>query len=175
MARLTADQWKSARVKWESDPTLTFGVIAAELGVSRVAVSKRAGVEKWERVNDLATLAKLAHARSDAREVTAKVTVEVTEETIDARDAAVDLRADVIDRHKADLAQHRRLHTAEEMAADLEAGKRAKIAIEVVALRHKAERAAYGLDDVGPSSQSAVDAGADVLASLLRKHKAASQ
>ena len=172
MARLTADQWKAARIKWESDPSLTFEDIAKDNGVSRVAVSKKAAAEKWERVNDLQTLAKLAHARSDAREVTAKVTAQVTPETIDARDAAVDLRADVLDRHKADLARHRILHTDEVMAADLEAGRRAKISMEVLALRHKAERAAYGLDEASnaPSSQS--DAGMETLASLMRKHKA---
>ena len=173
MARLSADQWKAARIKWESDPSLTFEDIAKDNGVSRVAISKRANSEKWERVNDLQTLAKLAHARSDAREVTAKVSAQVTPETIDAREAAVDLRADVLDRHKADLARHRHLHTDEAMATDLEAGRRAKISMEVLALRHKAERSAYGLDEASTVASSQNDAGMETLASLMRKHKAA--
>lgn len=173
MARLTADQWKAARIKWESDPSLTFEDIGKANGVSRVAVSKKAAAEKWERVNDLQTLAKLAHARSDAREVTAKVSSQVTPETIDAREAAVDLRADVLDRHKADLARHRTLHTDEAMAADMEAGRRAKISMEVLALRHKAERSAYGLDEASNVANSQNDSGMETLASLMRKHKAA--
>lgn len=173
MARLTADQWKAARIKWESDPSLTFEDIGKDNGVSRVAVSKKAAAEKWERVSDLQTLAKLAHARSDAREVTSKVSSQVTPETIDARDAAVDLRADVLDRHKADLARHRHLHADEAMAADLEAGKRAKISMEVLALRHKAERSAYGLDEASTVASSQNYAGMETLASLMRKHKAA--
>ena len=173
MARLTAEQWKAARIKWESDPSLTFEDIGKDNGVSRVAVSKKAASEKWERVNDLQTLAKLAHARSDAREVTSKVSSQVTPETIDARDAAVDLRADLLDRHKADLARHRHLHTDEAMAADLEAGRRAKISMEVLVLRHKAERSAYGLDEASTISSSQNDAGMETLANLIRKHKAA--
>lgn len=151
MPRLTKDQWAAARIKWESDPSLTFEALAGELKVSRVAVSKRASTDGWQRTTDLRTLAQLAHAKSDAREVTAKVSPEVTRETIAARDAAVDLRADVIDRHKADLARHRTLHSDEEQAADLEACKRAKMSMEALTLRHKAERAAYGLDEAAVS------------------------
>lgn len=147
MPRLTADQWAAARVKWESDPTITFEAVGQLMGVSRVAVSKRASAEGWERVTDLHTLAQLAHARSDAREVAAKVTPELTPETIDARNAAVDLRADIIDRHKADMARHRVLHSDAAQAEDLEACKRAKLSIEVLAIRHKIERDAYGLNE----------------------------
>lgn len=147
MPRLTRDQWAAARIKWEADPKLTFEAVGVLMGVSRVAVSKRASSEGWERITDMHTLAQLAHARSDAREVTAKVTPELSPETIDARNAAVDLRADVIDRHKADMARHRALHNDEAQAEDLEACKRAKLSIEVLAIRHKVERDAYGLNE----------------------------
>jgi transcriptional regulator with XRE-family HTH domain len=169
MPRLTQDQWAAARIKWEADPTLTFEALGQELGVSRVAVSKRASNEGWERVTDLRTLAQLAHAKSDAREVTAKVTPEVTRERASARDDAVDLRADVIDRHKADLARHRTLHSDEEQAADFEAGRRAKITMEVLSLRHKAERAAYGLDEAATTQ---APAGPDWTALVRQKSDA---
>jgi len=145
--RLTVDQWAAARIKWESDPTVTFEAVGLLMGVSRVAVSKRAKSDGWERITDLRTLAQLAHARSDAREVTAKVAPELSSATINARDAAVDLRADIIDRHKADMARHRALHSDDRQAEDLEACKRAKLSIEVLAIRHKVERDAYGLNE----------------------------
>ena len=53
----------------------------------------------------------------------------------------------MLDRHKADMAQHRALHKDADQARDLEACKSAKLSIEVLAIRHKVERDAYGLND----------------------------
>lgn len=146
MPRLTADQWAAARVKWEADPTLTFAALAGELGCSHVAVSMRSKKEHWQRCPDLRTLAELAHAESDAREA-AKLTPQLSPESAKTRAAAVDLRADVIDRHKADWAEHRQHFGIGDIAADFDTGKSAKISAEMLSIRQKGERAAYGLDE----------------------------
>jgi transcriptional regulator with XRE-family HTH domain len=51
MARLSKEQWEAARIRWESDLSLSFEALANSLGVSKAAVvqfSKRNG---WSRGN----------------------------------------------------------------------------------------------------------------------------
>jgi hypothetical protein len=71
-----------------------------------------------------------------------------------AIEAAEDIRADVIERHRADWAEHRTHFKTGDIAAEFELGKSAKISAEMLAIRQKGERAAYGLDD-GETSQKA--------------------
>lgn len=49
MARLTKQQWAEARAQWEGDSAMTFGQLAAALGVSRPGVSKTAASEGWTK------------------------------------------------------------------------------------------------------------------------------
>lgn len=149
MPRLSADLWAAARIKWEADPTLTFVTLGKELGLSDEGVRKRCKAEQWERRPDLRTLADLAHARSDAREVGAKVGAKVGSPTSKSRDAAVDIRADVIDRHKADWAEHRQHFTIGAIAKNFDLGKSAKISSEMLLNRQKGECDAYGLNAAG--------------------------
>ena len=97
-----------------------------------------------------------AHFKADRRELDAKLDGQLDAgsskvPTAASAAAAEDLRADVIERHRADWSEHRKLFTLQEIKDDFEQGKAAKISAEMLALRQKGERAAYGLDAVdGP-------------------------
>ncbi len=156
MSRLTPEQWAAARAKWEADAALSHADIAADLGVSRQAVAKRAAAEGWARAPELADLAKRAHLKADRRQVAGLVAGPVdsaTEKsTLATREAAEDIRADVIERHRADWAEHRTHFRIADIAEDFDLGKRAKISAEMLKIRQQGEREAYGLDAVQQSS-----------------------
>lgn len=154
MPRLTADQWAAARIRWEADPALTFGALAGSLGVSHAAVGQRARKDGWQRTPDLRSIADRAQLKADVRE-RAKLSPHLSDESTKTatRELAEDIRADVIERHRADWAEHRTCFKIGDIAADFETGKSAKISAEMLAIRQKGERAAYGLDD-GATSQA---------------------
>lgn len=49
MARLMKEQWAEARAWWESDPAVSFQMIATKYGCSRPAVGQKAESEGWAR------------------------------------------------------------------------------------------------------------------------------
>lgn len=154
--RPTKDAWAEARQLWETDPQQTFESIAAGMGVSRPAVSNKAKKDGWERKKTLRQIVERAQIQAD--KVTTKLSdvAGVTLKT--ATEAAIDVRADVLERHRSDWAQHRALFTLEEISADFDSGKKAKISAEMLMIRQKGERAAYGLDagDVAKSEFEAL-------------------
>lgn len=165
MARLNADQWQDARQAWEADPTLTFESLAEKLGLSRQAVSKKAKGDGWTKVGSLRKVAERAQLKADGKVAqvagaTGKKDQEATFE------ASVEIRADVIDRHRSDWAEHRKLFTLSEIKKEFEAGKQAKISAEMLAIRQKGERAAYGLEDAGSTPPGG--SSAEVLAELVK-------
>jgi predicted transcriptional regulator len=142
--RPTKDAWEAARHKWEADPSETFESVSQTLGVSRPAVSKRASAEGWERVQSLHQIIEKAHLQAD------KVTAKLSEVTgVSAKttvETAIDIRAQLLDTHRADWTEHRSLFTLDSILEDFDNGKKAKISAEMLTLRQKGERAAYGLD-----------------------------
>lgn len=155
MARLTADQWRQARQKYESDPTASHETIAEQYGVTRQAVSKKAKADGWSKVGALrqvveraqlkadAKVAKVAQEGSKVAAATAKTDRQVT------LDASVEIRAEVIGRHRQDWAEHRKHFDLAAVRKDFEVGKKAKISAEMLLIRQKGERAAYGLEESG--------------------------
>lgn len=154
MARLTADQWKQARQRWEADPALTFEALADKLTVSRQAISKKAKADGWAKVASLRDVVEKAQFRADTK-VANKVAAQVAQvagataksDATATYDESVDIRADVIDRHRVDWAEHRREFAIAEIKTNFENGKKAKISAEMLLIRQKGERAAYGLED----------------------------
>lgn len=71
-AKMTPTQWKKAKRLWEADPREGFAWLVRELSlpVSRVAVSKRAKVEGWQ---------KQEHPKGLANEVASESGTEVTQ------------------------------------------------------------------------------------------------
>lgn len=149
MPRLTKDQWAEARVQWEADPTLTFESLGKTLAVSREAVGQRARKDGWQRDPSLHDVARRAQFKADQREASSKVPAEVPGGRLktDSRALAEDIRADVIERHRADWAEHRQLFATSDIAANFEIGKSAKISAEMLSIRQRGERDAYGLSE----------------------------
>lgn len=156
MARLTVEQWAEARLMWESDIAVTFEDVAEQFGCTPAAVGQKAKKEGWERHPDLRSVTERAQIKADA-----KTLAQTLDETLAgkykkaAREAAEDIRADIIHRHRADWAGHRKLFGMEEIKADFNEGKSAKISAEMILIRQRGERAAYGMDE-GDTSQAIV-------------------
>lgn len=144
MPRLTADQWAAARIKWEADPTVTFTELGKALGVSEAAVRQRAKSESWMKTGAMRGIVERAHIKADAK---LRPNFDGEVQKAGAIEAAEDIRADVIERHRADWAGHRQHFKTGDIAADFDVGKSAKISAEMLLIRQKGERAAYGLDD----------------------------
>lgn len=165
MARLTADQWQEARQRWEADPTLTFEALADQLKLSRQAVSKKAKGDGWSKVGALRQVVEKAQFKADGK--VAQVAGATTKKDQQATfEASVEIRADVIDRHRVDWAEHRKHFLMADIKKDFESGKKAKISAEMLMIRQKGERAAYGLEETGNGTGNA--SNADVLAELVK-------
>lgn len=165
MARLTTSQWLEARQKWEADPSLTFEALADQIKLSRQAVSKRANAQGWAKVGALRQVVERAQFKADGK--VAQVAGATTKKDGAATfEASVEIRADVIDRHRVDWAEHRKNFTIAEVKADFENGKKAKISAEMLLIRQKGERAAYGLDDAAAAPPASA---AELLAELVEK------
>ena len=140
MARLTADTWESVRAEREAGST--FDSLAAKYGVSKTAIIKRSKSEGWGDGKDLGAAIR--------RKVTEKVAGAVTpgnpKKRAEAIDAAASRAAAVVERHKADWEEHRTKFGV--VAENFEECKHAKISAEMITIRQRSERAAYGLDDV---------------------------
>jgi hypothetical protein len=152
--RPSADAWTAARLRWEADPTETFESIAKWMGeqgspVSRVAASKRAAKEAWARPTNLAQINEQAQLQADAK-VSPKPS-EVSDETLKktAEQAAVQVRAAVLELQREDWKLHRESFTLESVVGNFEKGKEAKISAEMLAIRHRGEREAYGMEVKG--------------------------
>jgi hypothetical protein len=165
MARLTADQWQDARQQWEADLSLTFEALADKLQLSRQAVSKKAKSDSWSKVGSLRVVAERAQLKADGK--VAQVAGATTKKDQAATfEASVEIRADVIDRHRSDWAEHRKHFKMVELHKDFENGKKAKITAEMLMIRQKGERAAYGLEEV--SNPAAGVSNAEILAELAK-------
>lgn len=139
MARLTKDQWETVRAEREAGSS--FPELATKWGVSHQAIQKQAKAGKWGDGSDVAEVIR----RKVAEKVAGVVAGCNPQKKAQALDAAAQIAADVVERHRADTAMHRERFGA--VPVDFEEGKHAKISIEVILLRIKAERASYGLDD----------------------------
>lgn len=151
--RPSVETWLSARQQWEADPAQTHESIAKMVGVTRAAVQKRADKEKWERPQSLRDINRKAQLQADKKVAlqlpeVAGVTGKNTEQ------AAIDVRSAVLESHRKDWIEHRRLFTLQHIAEDFNEGKKAKISAEMTILRQRGERAAYGLEDAGGSGGS---------------------
>jgi len=156
MARLTKDQWLEARQQWEADPTISYAALAERIGVSDVAVLKAAKREGWVKSGSLASINRAAHIKADAAiQVTPQVSDtanhEVSAQTSKkplpaSTELSTDLRAKLIQSHRAEWRKHASLYPLEGIKEDFGLGKSAKISSEMLSIRQKAERIAWGMD-----------------------------
>jgi hypothetical protein len=146
--RPTKVVWHTARQRWEADPTETFQSIAAHVGVSRQAVCKHAEQEGWLRLTDLEEINERAQISADS-----KVAQVDGAGVKSVEQAAVDVRANVLLRHRTDWTKHRELFSLEKISEHFETGKQAKISAEMLMLRQRGERDAYGITDTAAPAE----------------------
>lgn len=160
--RLSRDDWAAARVKWESDPEATDTSVADLFGVTRQAVAGKRERDGWAKVGVLQAVQQRAQLMAD------KTCANIALGNIksDSVDLAVEIRADVIERHRGDWAEHRKHFTISGIASDFDLGKSAKIAAEMIKIRQDGERKAYGLDDATNTPATNI---ADAMAELAKK------
>ena len=139
MPRLTADQW--AIIRAEREAGASFGDLAARFGVSKAAVSKASKREGWGDGSDVGEIIR----RKVTEKVTGVVTAETARHKAEIIDAAAEKGAEVIRLQRDDWERHRNHFGS--VPADLDAGKLAKLSAEMLAIRQKAERIAWGLDE----------------------------
>ena len=153
MARLTVDQWESARAKRETGAS--FSDLAREFGVSYQAIQKRAKAEDW----------------SDGKDIEADIRRKVVEKVVgvvvgcnpkkkaEEIDAEAERRAAVITRHRIEwivstevldkaIATSKAAAKFGEKKIAFEDLKAAKIAAEARRIIQDGERKAWGLDVV---------------------------
>lgn len=141
-ARPDRDAWALARSLWESDSSQTFEAIAKRVDVTRAAVSKRAKQEGWTRPSNLKEISEAAQVQADSQVAPQLLEVDGAR----AKRDAIHVRSVVLARHRTDWVEHRRHFPLSRIAEDFEAGKQAKISAEMLLLRQRGEREAYGIE-----------------------------
>jgi predicted DNA-binding protein YlxM (UPF0122 family) len=125
MPPLTRQQWQQARIEWESNPDLTITELAKRYGVARNTVYERIKREGWRKAN-------IDDCKKNG-----------------PLPQSVQLYADNVERllecHRHEWEEHRSLFELGAIAMNFELGKAAKISAEMLAIRQKAERMAWGL------------------------------
>jgi len=136
MPPLTKQQWQQARVEWESNPDLTIAELARRYNVSRNAVVERKQKEGWRK----------AGIDDCKKEGPLPQSLQAYAENVDA----------ILQLHRQEWAQHRELYGIDAIAENFELGKAAKISAEMLAIRQKAEREAWGLNERESETQEIV-------------------
>lgn len=138
MPRLPQATWQQIRAERETGAS--FGDLAARYDVTKSAIVKRAKAEAWGDGTDVqAEIRRRAIAK-----VTAKFTGDRTKKR-EVIEAAADSAADLIARQRKDWEEHRLKYG--QLQTDFELAKLAKISAEMLMIRQKGERLAWGLED----------------------------
>lgn len=108
-----------------------------------------AGKQGWVKSGSLDSINRAAHIRADALEVTQKVTGETGKRPLpESVDQSTELRSKLIQSHRAEWRKHAGMFPLELIKEDYKKhGTAGKISAEMLAIRQKAERIAWGMDD----------------------------
>lgn len=154
MARKPVD-WERVRAAYEvGGPAASFRALGEKFGVSHTAVRKRADAEGWKQ--DLEP----AIQRATTAKVSGVVSTGNPQKQQEAIEAEAAVRAEVIQRHRAEWRQVAALRqeamklrlgtdgrpTNDGVGAAFNAAKLAKITAELTAIQQAGERKAYRLD-----------------------------
>lgn len=185
MARLTAEQWSEIRAEWEASPKVGVAWLAKESGgrwdVTRQAIHLRRTAERWLKRGTLAGLVEKAQLAADVGSsvsggsLTGNFTRPLTgssvknsepapvspeseaEQSGAAEQIAVDLRAKLIERHRAEWGLARQLVYDAAKAKDFDRAKLGKITSEALRIVQEGERKAWGLDALNGDVASMTD------------------
>lgn len=147
--RLTASEWLEARQAWESEQSLTFMALSERCGVSVQAVSKMAAKQGWVKSGSLDSINRAAQIRADRAEVESEVEDSTIKKPLpESIDQSTELRSKLIQSHRAEWRKHAQMFQLEAIKADYKTvGTAGKISAEMLAIRQKNERIAWGMDD----------------------------
>ena len=156
------ERFVAARALYESTPGMTLAKVAAETGIGKSTLERRANTEGWKKNytrTDLQPLTGAAHAAADkyqhkmaelGPEVTAEEKAAVVAEVVE--EVAIDERAKILDRHRREWAAPRamsaeavRMRERDPDGAFARA-KMAKITAETLKIVQDGERKAWGID-----------------------------
>lgn len=145
MARLTLEQWQEIRAKREVEGR-TLQELAKEYGISHQAIAKRSKIEGWD---DGST-----HEEAIRRRVAKKVArINATSNPVKLNDeinAEVTRRAEMIERHRSEWLEVRRLE--KEAIAEQDTDERVKLTralkqlTDQMVARQNQERKLWGID-----------------------------
>ncbi len=158
--RMTPADWAAVRMKWESDPRDGYTWIVAEMGlrVSTVAVLKRVRNEGWSKKSVMKSIVERAQVQADEKVNGGVNGQRGFSPELTPCSKAVDLRAGVIERHRAEWDRHRDLFTLDTMMGDtgIIVARVAKTSAEAIKIRQDGERRAWGLDAIAEDTSSGV-------------------
>lgn len=151
--------WSYLRFRYESDPAFRIADIARAVGQDRSAISKRVKREKWTRVgfskSDEVAVRQQAHDRADEKAEANPMPLQAIDHGPSpvAVKSAVEMRADMLDRHRREWNLPRN-HIYSAMneaktnpAKGFEMAKMAKITAEAFSIIHQNERKAWNIDN----------------------------
>lgn len=156
--RLTKEEWLEARQAWEADPKLSFMAISETCGVSVQAVSKMAAKQGWVKSGSLGSINRSAQIRADLAEVDAQVENSTEKKPLpESVDKSTELRSRLIQSHRAEWRKHAGMFPLELIKEDYKKhGTAAKISAEMLAIRQKNERIAWGMDDMSEKQTATI-------------------
>jgi hypothetical protein len=107
MPRLTTDQWAAIRIEWEGEPTATFSALADKYGVDKAQVGRVAKRDGWSKTGQLASINEAAQRKADARcnSEGNSTQHQLNQKEIATRDESIDVRAEVLERHRREWAE----------------------------------------------------------------------
>ena len=166
MARLKEHEWQEVRAEWEVSPQRGLGWLTKAGGgrwdVSVEAIRQRRSKEEWQKRGTLASVAEKAQIAADRAAVSADQSGELgiqvgtqvaagdekkaAERSAIVEDAAVRLRASLLERHRNEWNMARKIAYEAAQSRDFEKAKLAKITTETLRNIQEGERKAWGLD-----------------------------
>lgn len=175
--RLTPEQWAKVRAVWEADPREGYQWVVGEmeLTVTDDSVRKKSLLEGWAKHKTLEQLRVSAHRVADKKSAKDKKVGEIVGSPTFESEAAIDIRATIIEQHRKDCDGIRSVLDEKAVVTDLDKGKAMKTGIEAVAALHALERKAYALDEQPPeqfnggASMAEVDAVMREITELAEK------
>lgn len=165
--RMDKEQWDVIRDRWETDPRPGYVWIVSEMSleVSSIAVLQKAKREGWAKKASIKSIVQRAHIQADLKgkaklsqsspnvsvnvSEQANVSVNVSALTFTEADS-VDLRSDVLERHRAEWRDHGDKFKLSDMVGTdgLMVARTGKTAAEMVKIRQEGERKAWSLDTI---------------------------
>lgn len=158
--------WETIRAEYETGSSM--GELSKRYGVSKPAISKRAAKEGWTQ-DVSGAVNRLVEAK-----VNGVVNTVNPQKKAEALDRAAEAKAAVIQRHKAEWDEHKRI-IAEALKdkGDFEKAKLAKITAETIKIRQEGERKAWGIQEVVPPAAQGGNATVKIDLSRMEPEKLA--